>query len=153
MTTNESLLREMSIVVAEEEELSAQCMWQHYMLEGTSYETIRSLLMQLAINESLRARIISRTLGCLDLPLFKKPQVCLTEKTENPFDMLRRDRELVDKIIGSYERILLLAQGEESCLLTSTFRELLAQEEAHRAMLGALLASPATGGSPGGRRC
>jgi bacterioferritin (cytochrome b1) len=143
--TNENLLREMNMAVAEEEELSVQCMWQHYMLQDTAWETVRSILMQLAINESMRVEIITQIVRCLGMPLLKKPGVCLTEKTENPLEMLSRDKERLDRIIGSYKKILLLARDEESCLLAQTFTELLVQEETHRAILGTLLAGPGTG--------
>ena len=144
----EGLLREMSIVIAKEEELSLQCMWQHYLLQGTAWETTGSILMQLAINESMRVEIIARILGCLRRPPLKKREISLMEKTDNPEVMLRRDRDLFDEIIASYKRVLALAQKEEGCLLRESFEELLADEEKHRAMLGALLATPVTGGFP-----
>jgi bacterioferritin (cytochrome b1) len=141
---NTSLLSEMSIAIAKEEELSLQCMWQHYLLQGTAWETIGSILMQLAINESMRVEIIARILGCLGQPPLKKREISLMEKTDNLEEMLRRDRDLLDEVIASYNRVLALAQKEEGCLLRESCEALLADEEKHRAMLGALLATPAT---------
>jgi len=143
-----SLLREMSTAIAKEEELSLQCMQQHYLLQGTARETIGSILMQLAINESMRVEIIARILGCLGQPPLKKREICLMEKTDNPEEMLRRDQDLLDEIIASYKSILTLAEKEENCLLRESFEQLLADEEEHRAMLGALLATPATARFP-----
>jgi bacterioferritin (cytochrome b1) len=144
-----SLVREMSIAIAKEEALSLQCMWQHYLLQGTAWETIGSVLMQLAINESMRVEIMARILRCLGQPPFKKRGICVMERTENPEEMLRRDRDSMDEIIASYKRVLVLAQKGESCLLRETFEEMLTEEEEHRTMLGALLATPATKGFPG----
>jgi bacterioferritin (cytochrome b1) len=141
---NTSLLSEMSITIAKEEELSMQCMWQHHLLQGTALETIGSILMQLAINESMRVEIIARILGCLGQPPLKKREMSLTEKTDNPEEMLRRDRDLLDEIIVSYNRVLALAQNEEGCLLREYCVALLDDEEKHRVMLGALLTTPAT---------
>jgi bacterioferritin (cytochrome b1) len=137
------LLREMSIAIAKEEELSLQCMWQHYLLQGTAWETTGSILMQLAINESMRVEILARILGCLGQPPLKKREISLMEKTDNLDEMLRRDRGLLDEIIASYKRVLALAQKEEGCLLRESCEALLADEEKHCAMLGALLATPA----------
>lgn len=142
------LLREMSIAIAKEEELSLQCMQQHYLLQGTAQETTGSILMQLAINESMRVEILTRILGCLGQPPLKKREICLMEKTDNLEEMLRRDRDLFDEIIASYKRVLVLAQKEESCLLRESVEGLLADEEKHRAMLGALFATPRYGGFP-----
>ncbi len=141
-----SLLREMSIAIAKEEELSLHCMWQHYLLQGTAWETIGSILMQLAINESMRVEIIARILACFGQPPLKKREISLMEMTDNPEVMLRRDRDRLDEIIASYKKVLVLAEQEEGCLLRQSFEELLADEEKHRAMLGALLVTPATGG-------
>ena len=105
------LLREMSFTIAKEEELSQQFMWQHYLLQGTARETMSSILKQLAINESMRVEIIARILGCLGQPPLKKREICLTEKTDNPEEMLRWDRDLVDEIIASYKKVLALAQN------------------------------------------
>jgi bacterioferritin (cytochrome b1) len=140
------LLREMSIAIAKEEELSLQCMQQHYLLQGTAWETTASILMQLAINESMRVEIMARILGCLGQPPLKKREICLMEKTDNLEDMLRRDRDLLDEIIASYKSVLVLAEKEDGCLLRESFEQLLADEEKHRVMLEALLATPATGG-------
>ena len=142
------LLREMSIAIAKEEELSLQCMQQHYLLQGTGRETTGSILMQLAINGSMRVEIMARILGCLGQPPLKKREICLMEKTDSLEDMLRRDRVLLDEVIASYKSVLVLAEREEGCLLRESFEELLADEEKHRAMLGALLAAPVTGGFP-----
>lgn len=137
------LLREISTVIAKEEELSLQCMWQHYLLQGAEAETIRSILMQLAINESIRVEIIARTLQCLGQPPLKKRKIRLGEKTDDPDEMLRRCRNCVDKIIASYRHILTLAKKEDQCLLKEAFEELVTEQEKHRAMLEALLATPA----------
>jgi bacterioferritin (cytochrome b1) len=142
------LLREMSIAIAKEEELSLQCMQQHYLLQGTAWETTGSILMQLAINESMRVEIMARILGCLGEPPLKKREICLMEKTDNLEEMLRRDRYLLDEIIASYKSVLALAEKEDGCLLRESFEQLLADEEKHRAMLEALLATPGTGGVP-----
>jgi len=142
------LLREMSIAIAKEEELSLQCLWQHYLLQGTAWEMLGSTLMQLAINEWMRVEIITGILECLgELPL-KKREICLTEKTDDPQEMLRWDRDRLDEIIVSYKDILALAQKEENCMVREAFEEFLADEEEHRTMLGALLVTPATGGFP-----
>lgn len=138
------LLREMSFTIAKEEELSQQFMWQHYLLQGTARETMSSILKQLAINESMRVEIIARILGCLGQPPLKKREICLTEKTDNPEEMLRWDRDLVDEIIASYKKVLALAQTEEDCLLRESFTELLAEQKKHRALMDVLLAAPAT---------
>ena len=143
-----SLLREMSIAIAKEEELSQQCMWQHYLLQGTAWETLGSILMQLAINEWMRVEIITGILGCLGQTPLKKREICLAEKTDDPEGMLRRDRDRLDEIIVSYKDILALAEKEENCMVREAFEEFLADEEEHRAMLGALLVTPATGGFP-----
>jgi hypothetical protein len=137
------ILHEISTVIEKEEQLSLQCMWQHYMLQGAEAETISSILMQLAINESMRVEVIARTLGSLRQPR-KKREIRLIEKTDNPDDMLRHCRDCVDKIITSYQHILTLAQKEEGeCLLRESFEELLAEQKKHRAMLEALLAKDA----------
>jgi bacterioferritin (cytochrome b1) len=78
----------------------------------------------------------------------KKREICLVEKTDNPEEMLRRDRDLLDEIIASYKRVLALAQKEEGCLLRESCEALLADEKKHRAMLEVLLATPAMGGVP-----
>ena len=142
------LLREMSIAIAKEEELSQQYLWQHYLLQGTKWKTVGSVLMQLAIHESMRVEIITLILGCLGQPPLKKREICLTEKTDDPQEMLRRDRDRLDEIIVSYKDILVLAQKEENCMVRETFEEFLTGEEEHRAMLGTLLVTPATGGFP-----
>jgi hypothetical protein len=103
---------------------------------GHDGEGMRAVLIQLSINESTRAEIIASVARGLGLPLQKKPDVCLTERTENPLEMLHRDKEGLDRIIGSYKRILFLAGHKKSDLLTHTFKELLVQEEAHGTMLG-----------------
>jgi bacterioferritin (cytochrome b1) len=142
---DENLAKEMNTAVAEEEELSMECMWQRYMLQGAAWEDMRAMLMQLAINESMRVEIIASVAKGLGLPPLKKPEVCLAERTENPREMLRRDKERLDRIIGSYKRILFLARHKKNSLLTHAFKELLVQEEAHRAMLGTLLRRQGTG--------
>jgi hypothetical protein len=143
------LLHEIGTVIEKEEELSLQCMWQHYLLQGAEAETISSILMQLAINESMRVEIITRTLGCLKQPRRKKREIRFAERTLNPVDMLRGCRDCVDEIIASYKHILtLFREGERECLLKESFEELLAQQKKHRAMLEDLLAVSAGGTSP-----
>jgi bacterioferritin (cytochrome b1) len=142
------LLRQMNIAIAKEEELSMQCMWQHYMLLGTDSEAISSVLMQLAINESRRVEIITRILGCLGQPFLKKRQVCVIENIDDADEMLRRNRDRVDDIIASYKDVIVLAQEEEECLLKESFTELLAEQNKHRALIEVLLEGSATEAVP-----
>jgi bacterioferritin (cytochrome b1) len=137
------LLRQMSIAIAKEEELSMQCMWQHYMLLGTESEEISSVLMELAISESRRVEIITRILECLGESPFKKQEVCLIENVDNANEMLRRNRDRVDDIIASYKDVLALAQEDEECLLKESFNELLVEQKKHRALIEVLLTEPA----------
>jgi bacterioferritin (cytochrome b1) len=136
------LLRQMSIAIAKEEELSMQCMWQHYMLLGTASESISPIFMQLAINESRRVEIITAILACMELPPFKKREVCLIESVDNPDEMIRRNLDRVDDIIASYRDVLALAEKEKNCLLRESFTELLAEQKKHRALLETLIEEP-----------
>ncbi len=144
-----SLLREISRTIAKEEDLSAQCLWQHYLLQSTGCETLGSILMQLAINASMWAEIIEQTLACLGQPLPAKQMICLEGRPNGPEEMLQWDRDRLDGIIASSKRVLALARKGGDCLLTETFEELLSHEAEHRAMLEGLHAPPAAGGSTG----
>ena len=116
--------------------------WQSAAIRGKTPAWVREVLPRMAMNDLMRATIITDVLGCMGCThQCAVPRAGQIAFGGDPGDMYRFDRKKIRETIGLCEEVLELHRAEPhgGCLVEEIVQELRREQESQYDMLGLLL--------------
>jgi hypothetical protein len=147
---NQELVGKLTRMADNEMFLAEVYTWQSAAIRGKAPIWVTEVLPQMAMNDLLRATIITDVLGCLGCThKCAVPRAGQIAFGDGPGDMYRFDRKKIKETIGLCEEVLALhrAEPQGECLVEEIVREVRREQESQYDMLGLLLDLAEHGGN------
>ncbi|MBP2675260.1 MAG: Ferritin, Dps family protein [Deltaproteobacteria bacterium] len=123
--------------IAREIQVSVQYMWQHVLWKGVQGYAVKDVLKKFAIQEMKHAEAIAERLSSLGGTPTTKPTPIFVGETLK--EMLAKDLKDEEGAIALYRETISVAAKAGDETTAGLFRQILADEEDHADVFGALL--------------